>query len=135
MTFGKPRYNKNYEYELIRYCSSHNVIGGAEKLFSYFIKKYSPNNVISYCDNSKFDGRVYEKLKFDFLGEHIGKHWFNMKTNEHILDSVLRANGFDRLLGKEYGFFGKGTSNRELMLEHGFVEVYDCGQSTYVWKR
>ena len=58
-----------------------------------------------------------------------------MKTNEHILDSVLRANGFDRLLGKEYGFFGKGTSNRELMLEHGFVEVYDCGQSTYVWKR
>ena len=27
MTFGKPRYNKNYEWELLRYCSSYNVIG------------------------------------------------------------------------------------------------------------
>lgn len=30
MTFGKPRYNKNYEYELLRYCSNYSVIGGVE---------------------------------------------------------------------------------------------------------
>lgn len=31
--FGKPRYNRKYEWELIGYCSIRNVIGGAEKLF------------------------------------------------------------------------------------------------------
>ena len=36
MTFGKPRYNKNYEYELLRLCSSHSVIGGSKKLFKHF---------------------------------------------------------------------------------------------------
>ena len=26
------------------------------------------------------------------------------------------------------------ADNTTLMLEAGFVEVYDCGQATYVWK-
>ena len=134
MTFGKPRYNKTCDYELIRYCSTHNVIGGAEKLFSFFIHAFCPQSIVSYCDESKFLGGVYTKLGFSIVRESIGKHWFNIRTKEHILDSVLRANGFDRLLGEKYGFFGKGTNNAELMLQHGFVEVYDCGQATYMWK-
>ena len=134
MTFGKPRYNKNYEYELIRYCSSYNVIGGAEKIFKYFIKTYNPESIISYCDNSKFNGDTYIKLGFNLksYGEP-SKHWYNPKTKKHITDNLLRQRGFDQLLGKEYGCFGKGTSNEQLMLEHGFVEIYDCGQSVYVY--
>lgn len=67
MTFGKPRYNKKYEYELIRYCTSAKVIGGAEKLFKYFLKKYKPQNIISYCDLSKFVGNLYTKLGFKLI--------------------------------------------------------------------
>lgn len=130
MTFGKPRYNKNYEYELIRYCSSYNVIGGAEKLFSYFVKHYDPQSIISYCDWSKFNGDVYIKLGFTFKGYSIGKHWYNMKTGKHITDNLLRQRGFDQLFGTNYG---KGTSNEVLMLEAGFVEIFDAGQSTYIW--
>lgn len=135
MTFGKPRYNKNYEYELIRYCSSYNVIGGAEKIFKYFIKTYNPESIISYCDNSKFNGDTYIKLGFNLksYGEP-SKHWYNPKTKKHITDNLLRQRGFDQLLGKEYGCFGKGTSNEQLMLEHDFVEIYDCGQSVYTYK-
>lgn len=133
MTFGKPRYNKNYEYELLRYCAHYNVIGGAEKLFKYFVKKYSPESIISYCDRSKFQGKVYDKLGFKFVTTNIGKHWYNMKTGKHITDNLLRQRGFDQLLGKEYGYYGKGTSNEELMLKHGFVEIYDAGQATYIW--
>ena len=130
MTFGKPRYNKNYEYELIRYCSSYNVIGGAEKLFCYFVKHYDPQSIISYCDWSKFNGDVYTKLRFTFKGYSIGKHWYNMKTGKHITDNLLRQRGFDQLFGTNYG---KGTSNEVLMLEAGFVEIFDAGQSTYIW--
>ena len=131
MTFGKPRYNKNYEYEIIRYCSSYNVIGGAEKLFSYFVKKYNPKSVISYCDYSKFSGDVYDRLGFTYTTTRLSKHWYNIKTNRHILDSLLRSRGFDQLLGEEYECYGKGTDNATLMKEHGFFDVMDAGQGIY----
>lgn len=133
MTFGSPRYNKNYEYELIRYCSHKYVVGGAEKLFSYFVKNYSPLSIISYCDNSKFNGDVYNSLGFDLRDCGIPtRHWFNINTGQHITDNLLRQRGFDQLFGTHYG---KGTSNDELMIAHSFVEIYDCGQSCYMWKK
>ena len=64
MTFGKPRYNKNYEWELVRFCSHFQVVGGAEKLFTYFRNRYKPKSIISYCDKSKFIGKVYTNLGF-----------------------------------------------------------------------
>ena len=132
MTFGEPRYNKKYNYELLRLCtkSNYKVIGGASRLFKYFIKVYQPKSIISYCDNSKFDGNIYKFVGFelkDFGGP--SKHWFN--GERHITDNLLRQRGFDQLFNMNYG---KGTSNEELMKEYGFVEIYDSGQSTYIWK-
>ena len=133
MTFGKPRYNKNYEYELIRYCSSLNIIGGSEKLFKYFTKNYNPTSVISYCDEAKFSGNTYLKLKFNLLRSgRPAKHWYNPKTQQHFTDNLVRQRGVDQLLNTS---FGKGTSNEVLLLEHNFVEIFDCGQATYVWKK
>ena len=135
MTFGKPRYNKKYEYELVRYCSSYNVVGGAEKLFSYFIKTYNPKSIISYCDLSKFVGDTYEKLGFTFKSIGISKHWYHPKLKRHITDNLLRQRGFDQLFGDIFGTYGKGTINNDLMIEHGFVEIYDAGQATYTLER
>lgn len=133
MTFGKPRYNKKYEWEIIRYCSSKNVIGGAQKLFKHFIRDYSPKSIISYCDRSKFSGQVYTDLGMVKIKSYnnINKHWYNMITKIHITNNLLLQQGFDRLFKTNYG---KGTSNEELMLQNGFVEVYDCGQDVYEWK-
>ena len=132
MTFGKPRYSKKYEYELIRYCSSYNVIGGAERLFKNFIREYKPNFIISYCDLIKFTGNTYEKLGFTELRTSIGKHWCDLRGTRHITDNLLRQQGFDRLFNTNYG---KGTSNEELIREQGFLDVYDAGQRTYVYTK
>lgn len=131
MTFGKPRYNKKFDYELIRYCSSHYVIGGAEKLFKYFVDTYNPSSIISYCDRNKFTGSMYQNLGFTECSISLSKHWYNMKTRSHITDNLLRQRGFDQLLGTEYGTFGKGTSNEELMRRFGYDEIVDAGQKTY----
>ena len=132
MTFGVARYNKKYEYELLRYCASHNVIGGAEKLFKYFVDTYKPNSVVSYCDTSKFSGKVYDTLSFEFIKTNKPrKHWYSMKEKRHITDGLLLSQGYDRLFKENHG---KGTSNEELILSRGYLPVYDCGQSTYVWK-
>ena len=133
MTFDRPRYNKNYQWELIRFCSSCAVVGGSEKLFKFFIDNYLPISVISYCDLSKFTGNTYEKLNFKRESVSQGRHWYNIKTGVHITDNLLRQRGFDQLLGDTYGCFGKGTSNEELMYINGFVDIYDCGQARYVW--
>lgn len=133
MTFGKPRYNKNYEWELVRFCSHFQVVGGAEKLFTYFRNRYKPKSIISYCDKSKFIGKVYTNLGFTFKNISYNKHWHNIKTGKHITDNLLRQRGFDQLLGKEYGCYGKGTDNEQLMLQHGFLPVVDCGQASYIW--
>ena len=132
MTFGKPRYNKNYAYELVRYCSALNIVGGSEKLFTHFIRMYQPASVISYCDEAKFSGNTYTKLGFEPVRTgRPAKHWYNPKTKQHITDNLLRQRGFDQLFKTNYG---KGASNEVLMLEAGFVEIYDCGQATYAWK-
>lgn len=131
MTFGVARYNKKYEYELLRYCDSHNVVGGANKLFKYFVDNYKPNSVVSYCDTSKFSGKVYDALGFtlDTINSP-SCHWYSVKENKHITDNLLRMQGYDRLFKENHG---KGTSNEELILNRGYLPVYDCGQATYVW--
>lgn len=127
MTFGKPRYNKNFEYELVRYCSSMNITGGSSKLFKHFLNKYNPKSICSYCDLSKFKGETYSLLGFKLKSvSSPAIHWYD--GHRHITDNLLRQWGFDNLFNTSYG---KGTSNKELMLSHGFVEIYDCGQATY----
>ena len=139
MTFGKPRYNKNYEWELLRLCThkDYKVVGGSERLFKHFIENYNPDSIISYCDNSKFNGDVYKRLQFKLKSFGTPScHWFNLGTKRHITDNLLRARGFSQLHGdNNYEIAKKGDSNRELMIKEGYVEVYDCGQSTYIWKK
>ena len=132
MAFGTPRYNKKYEYELLRYCTSGVVIGGANKLFKYFVDNYAPSSIISYCDTSKFSGKVYDTLGFKLDTVNAPScHWYSMKERRHITDSLLRMQGYDRLFKENHG---KGTSNEELILARGYLPVYDCGQATYIWE-
>lgn len=147
MTFDAPRYAKKYQWELIRYCASKKVIGGAEKLWKYFISTFQPSSVISYCDLSKFSGHTYERLGFSLFNKAVrpSLHWYRANSpinRPHITDNLLRARGFDQLFagkpddtGGVYLSYGKGTSNEALMEQvAGYVKVYDCGQNTYLWE-
>ncbi|MDY5929934.1 MAG: hypothetical protein SPJ27_07860, partial [Candidatus Onthovivens sp.] len=133
MTFGKPRYNKNYEWELLRLCShkDYKIIGGTERLFKHFLKEYNPQNMISYCDNAKFSGEVYKRLGM-LLESKGSPYCVWSKNNEKITSNLLMQRGYDQLFGTNYG---KGTSNKDLMIQNGWREVYDCGQSVYIWNK
>lgn len=136
ITFGKPRYNNKYEYELLRLCTSpsYYIVGGAERLFQHFGKEVNPTSIISYCDNAKFTGDVYLRLGMTLIDSGMpAKHWYSSSLNRHVTDNLLKQRGFDQLFGDTFGTFGKGTDNSQLMKDHGFVEIYDCGQSTYIW--
>lgn len=135
MTFGKLRTVIGHKhedncYELIRFCNSKNVklVGGASKLFKYFINTYSPINIISYSDNSIFDGSLYEKLGFDFDSEtKIGYHWVVGKKRRHRYNyrkSELIKMGYD-----------SNKSEREIMYEDvGAYRIWNCAQKKWIWK-
>lgn len=131
MTFGQPRYNKNYYSELLRLAtkSGYSVIGGASKLFKFATDKLGVENIISYCDLAKFNGDVYEKIGMKL--HHITEPqeiW--SKNDRKITANLLRQRGYDQLFNTNYG---KGTSNNELMLADGWLPVYDCGQAVYTF--
>lgn len=131
MTFGVPRYSKKHQWELLRLCtrSDVRVVGGASKLFNYFLNEFYPKSIISYCDRSKFSGSVYEEIGMRL--DHVSapaKVW--SKGNKMITDNLLRQRGYDQLFGTD---FGKGTSNEELMISSGWLPVYDCGQQIFVY--
>ena len=132
MTFGKPRFNKNYEYELIRLCtsSSYKVIGGSQKLFKYFLNKYNPKSIISYCDVSKFTGDVYEKLGFTLVEYTQPNYvWTNyVNTFPRYLTQKHKLKEMFNDLNDDY-------TEDSAMMSHGYVKIYDCGNARYEFKR
>ena len=132
MTFGRSRFDTSHDIELLRLCtkSGTSVVGGASKLFSYATSEFGLHNIISYCDRSKFNGHVYEQMGMTFIRQTPPQMIWS-KGNKKITANLLRARGYDQLFGTSYG---KGTNNEELMLNNGWLPVYDCGQRVYSFK-
>ena len=135
MTFGKPRFNNQYEYELIRSCWKPGtiVIGGKEKLFSAFINEYNPSSIISYCDESKFMGNSYIKLGFKVDGNKLTSPsyvWVNRYTNEIMSRYQSQKH---RLVKK--GLADSNQSEREALSSVGYLRIYDCGCIRFIWKK
>ena len=90
MTFGKSRYDKNIEWEMIRYCNKigYSIRGSASKLFKYFLKEYKPNSIISYSDRRYFDGNLYLILNFKFI-HNTSPNYFYIFKNYTLLKSRM----------------------------------------------
>lgn len=130
MTFGRSRYNKQYSVELLRMATKHGyrVVGGASKLFQYFVNTYEMYSIISYCDRAKFSGNTYTKMGMKLLRTTPPQEVWS-RGHEKITANLLRQRGYDQLFGTTYG---KGSDNNLLMLENGWLPVYDCGQKVFI---
>lgn len=131
LTMGKPRYNKNYEWEILRFCNKKETIvnGGLSKLIKHFIKNHNPQSIISYCDLRFGKGKGYENCGFKLINEtkpnyfYIDKN-FNrisrLKFQKHKLQNLLKI--FDPTL----------TSWQNMQL-NGYDRIWDCGNNVYEW--
>lgn len=124
MTFGKSRFNKKYEYELLRFCNKKykNIIGGKEKLFNFFLRNYNPNSIISYSQKRLFSGNMYKKLNFKFSHDTL-PNYFWAKNKELI---VSRYKSQKHLLNTN-------KTEKEYMQSLNYYRVFDCGNSVWVW--
>lgn len=132
MTLGRPRFNKAYDWELIRFASKLNVlvVGDASKLFSYFRKFIAApgQRVISYSDRCWGEGDLYEMLGFKRVGETRPAVWYHeprslvrhsrFKFQKHRLKDLLPS-------------FDLSLTELENMMNNGYLAVFDCGNAVF----
>lgn len=129
MTFGSSRFETGVT-ELLRFCSDCdiNVVGGAGKLFSHFVKDHPEiKHIVSYADARWSTGHAfYEKLGFDFTAMS--------EPGYFIVDGDIRKSRMQFQRHKIAGLGDEGKTEHEITLERGLFRIYDCGQYRYDWK-
>ena len=128
-SFSTPRFNKKYEYELIRYCSSKKVIGGFGKILSYFEKAYSPKSLISYADRKWVSNFNNMYTRNGFILDHISEpSFFYTKPKNGIIIPRYAVQKPEELIGDKYD---PTKTVHENMTALGFIRNFDCGNLVY----
>jgi len=136
-TFGKPRFNKKYEHEWIRYAvkSGYIIHGASGRFFKEFVKDTNSKSVVSYVD---FNHTTAPQIFLNTVGfEEIkptGPQLIWSKGVEKIYNNSLVRQGADRLLGTNYGRPEEcGLNNEQIMILEGWLPVYTAGNRVFVW--
>lgn len=135
MTFGERRVamgvkkNMDGEFEMLRFCNklNVNVIGGASKIFHYFLEKYKPKVVTTYADRSWSNGGLYMKLGFTYL--------YKTEPNYYYVVDCVRKHRFNfrkDVLIKQ-GFDGSKTEV-QIMHDRGLYRIFDSGNIKFEYK-
>ena len=133
MTFSKTRFSKQYEYELVRFCSklNYHIPGAASKLLKYFERNYKPKSLISYADRrwtSTFNS-VYQKLGFTFSHASSPNYWYFLQSSTCLESRVkYQKHKLKNLLEK----FDPNKTEYENMQDNGYFRIFDCGNLVFV---
>ena len=133
MSFGKSRYNKGIEYELIRFSNQlgTTVVGGASKLFKYFIRTHNPSTIISYSDRRWNTGLLYNKIGFEYSHTSASNYWYFRYNNPNILFSRVQFQ--KHKLSKLLENFDPNQTEWENMVNNGYDRIWDCGNDVFIW--
>lgn len=136
--------NKKETIELKRLSYKDNivVIGGASKILKNALS-YSPDyqEIITYSDNNFGTGNVYNRIGFSEIETKKNSLiWSAPKYNKYIKDYSLALIGADKLLKDIPNYIPIGTgenlpSNRDIIQSYGFLPVYDCGYTKWIYKK
>jgi very-short-patch-repair endonuclease len=133
MTFGNLRKNMNSksnsdDYEMLRFCNklNTNVIGGASKLFNYFINNYKYNSIISYADRSYSNGNLYKQLGFKLQNITVPNYYY-------VIDDIRKYRfGFRKNILIKQGYDSNKTEH-EIMLERKIYRIYNSGNYKFIY--
>lgn len=128
MVFGKSRFT-DHQFELIRYCSVGTIVGGPSKMLAFFKNKVDPRSIVSYSMNTWGDGGMYEQIGFSRIDQPVQVGYWYIKGNERwhrssFTKKKLVAEGFD-----------SSKTESQIMAERGFLKIYDCGSTKFVWEK
>jgi hypothetical protein len=128
VAMGKKTTNKD-EYELLRFCNklNTNVIGGASKLFKYFINNYKPEEITTYADRSISKGKLYETLGFKFVSKTEPNYYYIINNIRHHRFNFRK----DKLIKEG---FDSNKTEHQIMIDRKIFRIYDSGNLKYIYK-
>ena len=127
MTFAK--HNK-YQWEVIRFANklNHNIMGGASKIFRYFIASYEPDLILTFADRRYSNGNLYRRLGFKY----------HSKTNPnyfYIKHGMFSRQQFQKhKLHKKLAHFDKNKTESQNMFDNGYRRLWDAGHHKFIWR-
>jgi hypothetical protein len=129
MTFGKSRFSKKYEYELLRFCNIRNttVVGGFSKLLKHFERVIKPSSIVSYANRRWSTGNVYEKNGFEFSHNSSPNYFYFKDDNELVSRNKFQKHKLKKLLEN----FNEKESESQNMFNHGYRRIWDSGNKVY----
>jgi len=128
ITMGKSRFNKSFDYEILRFCNKKNtsVIGGLSKLLSYFKKEYNPESIITYADARYGEGTGY--LNSDFVYKELtSPNYYYIKNQGRESRIKYQKHKLKDLLES----FDSNLTEWQNMQLNGFDRIWDCGNYVY----
>ena len=144
MTFGKVRTTigdlksrNRGTVELIRFCNKLNttVVGGASKLFKYFVSNYSFDKVISFSDKAHTKGNLYTILGFHFVhSSEPGYVWVNLATNLYFNRVSCQKHKLPKLFNQP-NLDIENQTEQQIMSSKGFVQVFDSGTIRWEYEK
>lgn len=136
MTFTQSLSERGTEakdtWELARFASSVQVLGGASKLFKAMLDISKAQKVISYSDDRLFTGRMYGAIGFKLCTKVPPSYTYwksGLKLRLH--KSHFRHSKLPKLLGDRYN---PNLTERENCEAAGYFQIYDCGLTKWVWQ-
>lgn len=132
MIFSKPRFNKNIDWEIFRYSTNCNtsVVGGASKLFRYFLKEQTPKIVISYADRRYSNGNLYEQLGFTLKEKSYPCYWYFKDPSKKYHRSTFQKHKLKKILE----IFDQNKTELENMKLNGWDRIFDSGNYVFIYK-
>ena len=130
-TFGKSRFSKKAQWELLRLASCQNtaVVGGADKIFKNFVSNYvkTGEKIISYCQKRLGKGAVYSRMGFK-ESHSTEPGYVYVKRG---LPAGSRNQWQKHMLAKKLDIFDPLLSESENMAINGYYKAWDCGQIVF----
>lgn len=117
-------------WELVRFCTSGNVIGGFSKLLSHFKKTEEWDEIVSFADLRVSDGGVYEKNGFVLDSVTPPLMQYTKGSSRYRREKFMKKN-----LPKLFENVDMSKTEKEIMEENGYYQLYDCGLQKWVIKR
>ena len=137
MTFGKMRstigQGQGNQYELSRFCNKLNtsVVGGASKLLKHYMKEYN-TPLISFSDNAHTTGKLYENLNFKRDHDVAPRYTWVDPFTEYTINRLKTQKHNLRKLFNDDTIDIDNKTEKEIMLGHGYLQVYDAGLTKWV---
>jgi len=128
MTFGNRKISGTNRNELLRFCNliNYSVIGGASKLFKYYVDNYKPEYVKTYASLDHSGGDLYKYLGFKLIGKTGPSfYWCKNKikyNRNNFTKWKLLKNGSDPNLTAD-----------EIMRADKYYKIWSSGSLSFEW--